>query len=388
MRPARILITFGTRPEAIKMAPLIQVLRTMVEFELTVCVTAQHRGMLDQVLNVFQIAPDYDLNLMAPDQTLSILTARVIEAMRGVLLETHPDLLIVQGDTTTTLGTALASFYNMIPVAHVEAGLRTYNRYSPFPEEMNRRLCTALADWHFAPTNHAARALLSEGVPSESIHVVGNTVVDALLSIVDRVRACNSTVTSQLDEKLGSKRVVLITGHRRESFGAGFRRICSAIRTLAMQRPGVQFVFPVHLNPNVQTPVRNLLLGIHNIHLLAPMNYLDFVWLLNRSYLLLTDSGGLQEEAPSLGKPVLIMRDTTERPEGVAAGVARLVGTEEDMIVRSVLELLDDSSSYSAISHSKNPYGDGTAAQQIADILVTRWRTSCSFSTPVRQELP
>ncbi len=379
MRHARVLITFGTRPEAIKMAPLVQVLRETNEFKLTLCVTAQHRDMLDQVLDVFQLRPDHDLDLMAPNQNLTALTARVIEAMHPILVNEHPDLVLVQGDTTTTLGAALASYYNKIPVAHVEAGLRTYHRYAPFPEEMNRRICTSIADWHFPPTARAARALLNEGVPDDSIHVVGNTIVDALLSTIAKLQTYNSDTTTRLEAKLDKNRVVLITGHRRENFGNGFESICHAIHRLALLCPQVQFVFPVHLNPNVQTPVKNILSGLSNVHLIAPMNYLDFVWLLDRSHLLLTDSGGIQEEAPSLGKPVLVMRDTTERPEGVEAGVARLVGTTEELIVRSVLELLDDDSAYTKMSQSKNPYGDGTAARQIGDILAAHWRAKMSF---------
>jgi UDP-N-acetylglucosamine 2-epimerase len=325
--------------------------------------------MLDQVLEIFGIRADIDLDLMSTQQSLPDLTARVLQSVNDVLVTQEPDIVFVQGDTTTTFTVALAAFYHRIPVAHVEAGLRTYDRYAPFPEEMNRTLTSSLAQLHFAPTSRARDALLQEGITTESIHIVGNTVVDALLSILPRARELGLRAYPRLGQLLDRHRTVLITGHRRENFGDGFKRICRAIRRLAEINPEVQFVYPVHLNPNVQRPVGDMLSGRKNLHLIEPLTYLDFVWLLNSCFFVLTDSGGIQEEAPSLGKPILVMRDTTERPESVEAGVARLVGTDEERIVSEAQRLLTDQQAYRSMSTPENPYGDGTSAKKIVDIL-------------------
>ncbi|WP_089727047.1 non-hydrolyzing UDP-N-acetylglucosamine 2-epimerase [Candidatus Thiosymbion oneisti] len=371
----RVLMVIGTRPEAIKMAPVVQVLAAEEVITGRVCVTAQHRQMLDQVLQLFAIRPDYDLDLMQPDQALTDLTAEVLLGLRPVLQDCKPNLVLVQGDTTTTWAAALVAFYQRIPVGHVEAGLRTGSRYAPWPEEMNRRLTGSLAELHFAPTERARLNLLREGVKDTSITVTGNTVIDALLDVVQRLRTdpvLRHRVEAPFDFLDPARRLILVTGHRRENFGAGFERICRALATLA-QRPDIQILYPVHLNPNVQEPVRRLLGGVDNIHLIAPLDYLPFVALMDRAYLLLTDSGGIQEEAPALGKPVLIMRDTTERPEAIAAGTARLVGTDAAAIVAEATRLLDDEHAYRAMSHAHNPYGDGHAAARIAATLRARY---------------
>ncbi|WP_052315141.1 non-hydrolyzing UDP-N-acetylglucosamine 2-epimerase [Thiocystis violascens] len=369
--PPRILTVFGTRPEAIKMAPVVRALAADPAFDSRVCVTAQHRQMLDQVLQLFEIQPDFDLDLMQPGQDLTDITANVLIGLRSVLSNFQPDLVLVHGDTTTTCAAALASYYQRIPVGHVEAGLRTGNIYSPWPEEMNRRLTGNLTELHFAPTERARDNLLREGVNAERITVTGNTVIDALLDVVQRLRADDGLrqgLLSQFDFLDPARRLILVTGHRRENFGEGFERICASLATLA-RRPDVQIVYPVHLNPNVQEPVRRLLGASDKIHLIAPLDYLPFVALMDRADLLITDSGGVQEEAPSIGKPVLVMRDTTERPEAVEAGTVRLVGTDTVAIVREATRLLDDPDAYRAMSRAHNPYGDGQAAARILATL-------------------
>lgn len=368
----KISLIFGTRPEAIKLCPLVLELRKHVEFQPHVCVTAQHRQMLDQVLDVFEVAPDADLNLMQPDQSLAGLTARAIEAIDRYLADYQPDMVIVQGDTTTSFCAALAAFYRRISVGHVEAGLRTWNKFSPFPEEINRVITTRVADLHFAPTEWARGNLLKEGVPEGRIFVTGNTVIDALHIAVEKVRKDPPEIPglpSHLTNGASHRPFVLITGHRRENFGEGFRNICQAISELAARFPGTEFVYPVHLNPNVRKPVFDLLSGRANVHLIEPLGYLPFVALMNRSTLILTDSGGVQEEAPGLGKPVLVMRDTTERPEAVTTGTVKLVGTDEETIIGSVAALLTDATAYGAMANAVNPYGDGQACRRIIEAL-------------------
>ena len=364
----RILVVFGTRPEAIKLCPLVRTLAGRAgEFEVRTCVTGQHRTMLDQVLNAFGVAPDHDLDLMRPGQALGRTVARILEAMEHVLHRENPDTVVVQGDTNTTFAAALAAFYQGLPVAHVEAGLRTGNKLSPFPEEMNRLLTTRLADLHFAATEWAANNLRTEGVADDSISVTGNTVIDAALHIRGQLEsgALTRPEWPRLDP---SKKLILVTAHRRESFGAGFGRICEALKALA-SRGDVQIVYPVHRNPNVLDPVRQALGGLSGIELLDPLDYVPFVDLMSRSYLILTDSGGIQEEAPSLGKPVLVMRENTERPEAVEAGTALLVGTQIERIVGEATRLLDDPRRYESMARRHNPYGDGKACERIADIL-------------------
>lgn len=354
------------------MAPVVKALAAEKQIESRVCVTAQHREMLDQVLELFSITPDYDLNLMKPGQDLTDITANVLHGLKPVLAEFAPDLVLIHGDTTTTLAASLAAYYQRVPVGHVEAGLRTGNILSPWPEEVNRKVAGAITRLHFAPTERSRHNLLAENVSTNNIHVTGNTVIDALQDIVSRIED-DPVLARELAERLPldpSKRMILVTGHRRESFGDGFERICSALRRIA-QRPDVEIVYPVHLNPNVKGPVEALLSGFANVHLIEPQDYLPFVYLMHRSTLILTDSGGVQEEAPSLGKPVLVMRDTTERPEAVDAGTVRLVGTDEDLIVSSVDNLLDDQNAYDAMSFAHNPYGDGFAARRIVAIIRT-----------------
>lgn len=367
----KALVVFGTRPEAIKMAPVVMALKQDFGGDVRVCVTAQHRQMLDQVLNLFGIVPEYDLNLMKPGQDLSDITANVLLAMRQVLDDFSPDVVLVHGDTTTTFAASLAAYYKQIPVAHVEAGLRTGNIYSPWPEEMNRKLSGSIAAFHFAPTETSRNNLLRESIAPESIHVTGNTVIDALLDVVKKIDA-DEFLKSDLEGRFSilnpEKRLVLITGHRRENFGKGFEGICEALVKLA-ERNDVELVYPVHLNPNVQEPVRRMLGNEINIHLIEPLDYLPFVYLMNRAYLIITDSGGIQEEAPSLGKPVLVIRDTTERPEAVAAGTVRLVGTDPDNIYQQAIALLDSAEAYKKMAFAHNPYGDGTASHRIVDIL-------------------
>jgi len=365
----KILVCFGTRPEAIKLAPVIKEISGREAFEVKVVVTSQHRKMLDQALELFEIVPDYDLNVMTPMQTLGSLTSTILLTMSDVLSTEKPDCIMVQGDTTTTFAVSLAAFYQRIPVIHVEAGLRTYQKFSPFPEEINRQMTSCLSDWHFPPTARSRKALLKENIPGERVFVVGNTVIDALLNIVPKTQSYDAVFRQQLNMIDFNKRMVLVTGHRRENFGHGFMNICYAIQRLAKANPEVEIVYPVHLNPNVQTPVKKLLTGLSNVHLIAPQDYLAFVWLLDRCYLVLTDSGGVQEEAPSLGKPVLVMRETTERPEAVEAGVACLVGTDTERIASKVQQLLDDKIVYREMARAQNPYGDGKSSWRIAEVL-------------------
>jgi len=369
----KVLIVFGTRPEAIKMAPLALALREDSRFDTKVCVTGQHRSMLDQVLNLFALKPDFDLNVMAPGQDLTDTTCAMLSGMRTVLTDFRPDMVLVHGDTASTFAASVAAYYQRIPVAHVEAGLRTGDLYAPWPEEGNRRLAGALAALHFAPTDTARDNLLKEGIPPNTIVVTGNTVIDALLQIAGRLDA-DADLRSQLDERfsflLPSRKLILVTGHRRENFGSGFEQICRALQLTAQRFPNVDIVYPVHLNPQVRGPVNSLLTAINNIHLLEPMDYLPFVYLMNRASLILTDSGGIQEEAPSLGKPVLVMRDTTERPEAVQAGTVELVGTDTNRIVTAITRLLLDDSAYRQMSITHNPYGDGKACQKIIQTLI------------------
>ncbi|MEZ9408603.1 UDP-N-acetylglucosamine 2-epimerase [Vibrio lentus] len=373
----KVLVVFGTRPEAIKMAPLVKTLEHHSEFiNMKVCVTAQHREMLDQVLELFEITPDYDLDIMKQGQDLFDVTSRVLMGMRSVLDDYQPDIVLVHGDTTTTIGASLAAFYKQIPVGHVEAGLRTNDIYSPWPEEANRKLTSQITQYHFAPTQLNLSNLEGEGVPKEKIIVTGNTVIDSLLITVKKIHE-NESVKKSIEELFSvegytftSRKIVLVTGHRRENFGNGFLNICTALKKLSELYPDVDFVYPVHLNPNVQEPVNKLLRGIDNVYLIDPVGYLPFVYLLDKSFLILTDSGGVQEEAPSLGKPVLVMRDTTERPEAVSAGTVALVGTGIDSIISNVSELLNSSEKYLEMSVAHNPYGNGTASQVIVDFLI------------------
>jgi UDP-N-acetylglucosamine 2-epimerase (non-hydrolysing) len=369
----KILTIIGTRPEAIKLAPVVmEIERQHKYFESKVCVTAQHREMLDQPLALFGIKPDYDLNVMSFGQTLAQVTARAVEGLDNVVSQLKPDIILVQGDTTTAFCGALAGFYHLVKVAHVEAGLRTGNKYSPYPEEINRCLIGRIADLHFAPTDESRNCLLREGVPASNIFVTGNTVIDALLWVRDRVRTLQPALPIGLTEKIEGKRVILVTGHRRESFGDGFDSICRAIRDVADTYTDIAFVYPVHLNPNVQMPV-NRILGDHpRVHLMEPLSYEPFVWLMDRSEIVLTDSGGVQEEAPSLGKPVLVMRETTERPEGIAAGNALLIGSRKERIVEGLKMLLDNHEKRNSMAAVNNPYGDGSAAKKIVNILESK----------------
>lgn len=366
---------FGTRPEAIKMAPVVKALAGQSEFfDSRVCVTAQHRQMLDQVLDLFQIKPEYDLDIMKPGQNLTDVTCNVLQGLAPVLEEFRPDVVLVHGDTTTTMAASLAAYYQRIAVGHVEAGLRTGNIYSPWPEEMNRRLAGAITRYHFAPTERSRNNLLQEGVASESIHITGNTVIDSLLDVVDKVRndkALRDTMDSRFSFLNPDKRLVLVTGHRRENFGDGFENICQALKEIASTNSDVEIVYPVHLNPYVQEPVHRLLSDCPSVHLIEPQDYLPFVYLMDRACLVITDSGGVQEEAPSLGKPVLVMRDTTERPEAVAAGTVKLVGTNVERIVAEAAQLLGDNQAYAAMALAHNPYGDGKASGRIIKALKT-----------------
>lgn len=377
-----VLLVFGTRPEAIKMAPLVHEFKKHSErFETSVCVTGQHREMLDQVLDLFQIKPDYDLNIMKPNQDLYDITSRILMGMRDVLNEAHPDVVFVHGDTTTSMAAALAAFYQQIPVAHVEAGLRTGNIYSPWPEEMNRSITGRIATYNFAPTPCSKSNLLKENVLEESIVVTGNTVIDALRWVVEKIES-ESQLRKKIERETNAlgydtnrltdgRRMILITGHRRENFGEGFLNICKAINGLSEMYPDVDFVYPVHLNPNVRRPVLEILgEGNPNVFLIEPLQYLQFVYLMEKSYLVLTDSGGVQEEAPSLGKPVLVMRDTTERPEAVEAGTVLLVGADRERIEKGVAMLLDNSSMYDKMSKAINPYGDGLACHRIVEHFI------------------
>ncbi len=372
MTSKRILTVFGTRPEAIKMAPLINMLKKDARFHSSVCITAQHRTMLDQVLDLFDILPDYDLDIMSQNQTIHDVTSRILTGMMPVIEEAKPDFVLVHGDTATTFAGALAAYYGQVSVGHVEAGLRTGSLYSPWPEEANRRLTGVLANLHFVPTEIAQNNLLSEGVPPEAITITGNTVIDALISVREKIGS-DDALQKQLADRFSflspDRRIILVTGHRRESFGDGFERICQALQNIAARHQDVDIVYPVHLNPNVQEPVRRLLADHDNVYLIDPLDYLPFVHLMGLSTIILTDSGGIQEEAPSLGKPVLVMRDTTERPEAVTAGTVRLVGTNVDAIVEGTQTLLDDAKAYATMSRSHNPYGDGRACSRIIDAL-------------------
>jgi UDP-N-acetylglucosamine 2-epimerase (non-hydrolysing) len=364
----KILSVFGTRPEAIKMAPVVRALNDHADFESLICVTAQHRDMLDQVINLFELSPDYDLDLMAANQGLSHITASVLAGLEPVLDAARPDRILVHGDTTTTLAASLAGYYRRIPVGHVEAGLRTGDFGAPWPEEMNRSFTDRLCDLHFAPTEGARQNLLGEGHPDAGIYVTGNTVIDALFDVRQRIDDdpnLQNTIAADLPDLDDGKRLILVTGHRRESFGRGFERICAALKRLADARHDAEIVYPVHLNPNVQEPVKRLLASCKNIHLVPPLDYLPFVYLMNRSHFIITDSGGVQEEAPSLGKPVLVMRDTTERPEAVDAGTVLLVGTDTDAIFDAASTLLDDEARYNVMAKAINPYGDGNASTRI-----------------------
>ncbi|MFS4471074.1 non-hydrolyzing UDP-N-acetylglucosamine 2-epimerase [Chryseobacterium sp. T20] len=368
----KILIIFGTRPEAIKMAPLYQAFKNS-EFETRVCITAQHREMLDQVLQFFSIQPEYDLNLMVPNQNLYSLTANIIESLKPVMEDFQPDYVFVHGDTTTTLAASIAGFYSNAKVCHVEAGLRTHNIYTPFPEEMNRQVTSRLAEYHFAPTSESEKNLLSENIAKDKILVTGNTVIDALLYSADKVEAIENDEINDLKKVIdNTKKLILITGHRRENHGDGFVRICNAIKEIALQNDDVQIVYPVHLNPNVQDPVNKILSGISNIVLINPLSYPSFVWLMKKSYIIITDSGGVQEEAPSLGKPVLVMRETTERPEAVKQGTVILVGTNKDKIIKECNKLLKDQDLYKKMSEIHNPYGDGNASKRIVDFIAAK----------------
>jgi len=366
------LLIFGTRPEAIKMAPLVKAFQSDMTFETRVCITAQHREMLDQVLDFFEIIPDYDLDLMKPNQNLYSLTADIITNLKPVLEEYQPDYVYVHGDTTTTMAASIAAFYSGAKVCHVEAGLRTFNKKSPFPEEINRCIAGRISDFHFAPTKTSQQNLLNENINKENILITGNTVIDALQFSEKKV-----TSNSYSDEEViilnslvkTDKKLILVTGHRRENHGQGFINICSALKTIAINNPDTQIIYPVHLNPNVQKPVYELLEGVDNIYLIAPLSYPAFVWLMSKSYLIITDSGGVQEEAPSLGKPVLVMRDTTERPEAVETGTVLLVGTNTDKIVLETQRLLDSKECYQQMSALHNPYGDGTACKQIVEFI-------------------
>ena len=387
----KIMLVFGTRPEAIKMAPLVKEFQKSPEqFQTIVCVTGQHREMLDQVLHLFEIKPDYDLNIMQQGQDLYDITARVLTGMREILKEVNPDIVLVHGDTTTSTAAALAAFYQQIPVGHVEAGLRTHNIYSPWPEEMNRQMTSRIATYNFAPTQLSKQNLLDEGITENKIYVTGNTVIDALYMVVDRIKR-DKDIISELNnglkqagydvDRLNSRRLVLITGHRRENFGEGFINICSAIKTLTEKYPGVDFVYPMHLNPNVRKAITEVFGDIRkirnnsnnsyaqNIHFIEPLDYLPFVYLMDKSDIVLTDSGGIQEEAPGLGKPVLVMRDTTERPEALEAGTVKLVGTDFNKIVSEVSALIDNNEYYKKMSMAQNPYGDGRASERIVGVL-------------------
>lgn len=383
----KVLLVFGTRPEAIKMAPLVKELQKQKErIETVVCVTGQHREMLDQVLEIFDIKPDYDLNIMKRGQDLYDVTARVLTGMREVLKEIKPDIVLVHGDTTTSTAAALAAFYQQIPVGHVEAGLRTHNIYSPWPEEMNRLLTGRLATYHFSPTSLSRNNLIKESINDRNIIVTGNTVIDALYWVVDKIKN-NKELDNELESVLSKagydvnrldngKKMVLITGHRRENFGDGFINMCTAIKDLTVKYPNVDFVYPMHLNPNVRKPIHEVfgkdLSGLKNMFFIEPLEYLSFVYLMEKSSIVLTDSGGIQEEAPGLGKPVLVMRDTTERPEALDAGTVKLVGTDYNKIVNEVSSLIDDKTAYEKMSKAVNPYGDGLACRRIVNALLYR----------------
>ncbi len=381
MKKKKILIVFGTRPEAIKLAPVVEAAKEKLDiFDIGVCITGQHREMLDQVLKIFNIPVDHDLNIMKPNQDLFDITSNTLQGLKKVFIDEKPNLIIVQGDTTTAFIAGLAAFYLKIPIGHVEAGLRTYNKYSPFPEEKNRHLLSTLVDYHFAPTDWAKQNLTNEGVKDNNIWVTGNTVIDALLMIVEKQklkaqqdsmeRYFSETLKIPLLKENTSQKIILVTGHRRENFGEGFNNICLAIKEIAHNRKDASIIYPVHLNPNVQGPVKSILSETPNVHLIEPLEYEHFIYLMDKSYIILSDSGGIQEEGPSLGKPVLVMRDTTERPEGVTAGVVKLVGTNKEKIIKETIGLFDDKTLYKKMSTAVNPYGDGKSSQRILNILV------------------
>ncbi len=388
----KILIVFGTRPEAIKMAPLVKAFEQYSQspFAVRVCVTAQHREMLDQVLELFEITPDYDLDIMKPGQDLYDVTSNVLLGLKPVLADFNPDIVFVHGDTSTTFAAALAAYYRQIKVAHVEAGLRTGDIYSPWPEEANRQLTTQITAYHFAPTETSRENLIKENVDEKNIEVTGNTVIDALFLALEKIKnskALEAEIITSINTLLPSSyqlpitnhqspqdhKMILVTGHRRENHGQGFINICTALKEIALANPDIDIVYPVHLNPNVQTPVKTLLSGIDNVHLIEPLQYEQFIYLMDRSYFIITDSGGVQEEAPSLGKPVLVMRDTTERPEALEAGTVKLVGTDTDLIVTEARKLIDDPAAYERMSKASNPYGDGNACRKIIDFLICNW---------------
>lgn len=370
MKKIKNLVIFGTRPEAIKMAPLVKEFQNHAEFETKVCVTAQHREMLDQVLEFFDIKPDFDLDLMKPNQNLYTLTADIITGLKPILEEFQPDYVYVHGDTTTTMAASIASFYSGAKVCHVEAGLRTHNKRSPFPEEINRQISGRIADYHFAPTEQSKNNLLAENILENTILVTGNTVIDALLESSNRINTIENNEIEFLKTVVDStKKLVLVTGHRRENHGQGFINICEALKEIASAHKDVQIIYPVHLNPMVQKPVHDILSDIDNVKLIDPLAYPAFVWLMNQSFMIITDSGGVQEEAPSLGKPVLVMRDTTERPEAVDAGTVILVGTDKNKIITEATSLLNDKQRYQSMSELHNPYGDGKASAKIAEFI-------------------
>lgn len=369
----RVMVVFGTRPEAIKMAPVIREAQADPSLEVRVCITAQHRQMLDQVMDIFKLKADFDLNVMAPNQTLGDVTCKVLKGMENVFGQWRPDIVLVQGDTTTVMATALAAFYHKIEVGHVEAGLRTGNIYSPWPEEMNRLIAGNLATWHFAPTPRSRDNLLKENKDPSRVFVTGNTVIDALhdaIGMIDADKALEARLSAQFPFLDPTKRLLLVTGHRRENFGDGFIHICNAIARVA-KRSDVQVVYPMHMNPNVRKPVTEILGALDNVHLIEPLDYLSFLYMMRRSHLIMTDSGGVQEEAPSLGKPVIVMRDTTERPEAVDAGTVILAGTSTESMASSAERLLDDDAFYGRMAHAVNPYGDGKAALRIVEIIRT-----------------
>ena len=371
----KVMFAFGTRPEAIKMAPLIKTFQADKDFVTKICVTAQHREMLDQVLNIFDINPDYDLNIMKPGQDLFDVTENVLSGMKRVLSDFNPDIVLVHGDTTTTSACSLAAFYNKIKIGHIEAGLRTGNIYSPWPEEANRKITGVLADYHFAPTSTSENNLLKENINKKNILVTGNTVIDALYLMIEKIEK-NPRLKSKILELISSqykffddKKIILVTGHRRENFGHGFRNICNALKTIADNNPDFDIVYPVHFNPNVQKPVREILSNAKNIHLIEPLSYECFIYMMSKSFFIITDSGGIQEEAPSLGKPVLVMRDSSERPEAIKAGTVKLVGTDYAKIIEESQKLIDDENEYNKMSKAYNPYGDGKASLKILNFI-------------------
>ncbi|MCV3387088.1 UDP-N-acetylglucosamine 2-epimerase (non-hydrolyzing) [Campylobacter sp. IFREMER_LSEM_CL2256] len=374
----KILVVFGTRPEAIKMAPLVKIMENRNDIDFKICVTAQHRQMLDQILDVFDIKPDYDLNIMSENQDLYDITFKILCGMKNILNDFRPDVVLVHGDTTTASATALAAFYQKIKVAHIEAGLRTYNLYNPWPEEANRQIVGVLSGIHFAPTTKSAENLIKERKDEKNIFVTGNTVVDALFYMVKKIKndtAFKTKILSSIDNeyrKSENRKFILATGHRRENFGKGFLQICEALKTIAINNPNIDIVYPVHLNPSVQKPVKSILSDITNIYLINPLKYEEFIYLMSNCYFIITDSGGVQEEAPSLGKPVLVMRETTERPEAIEAGTVKLVGTCKSSIVKAAQELIDDEDEYKKMSKASNPYGDGKACEKILEILIKK----------------